>query len=77
MKAVFKATVKWMMPTHLFRLRPIYGLASLLFHLGILLVPLFYAGHVNLWRASFRWPGRPCRRLWRTPFRWPPSSVWL
>ena len=58
MKAVFKATMKWMMPTHLFRLRPIYGLASLLFHLGILLVPLFYAGHVNLWRATLplAWP---------------------
>jgi nitrate reductase gamma subunit len=58
MQAVFKSTVKWMMPTHLFRLRPVYGLASLLFHLGILLVPLFYAGHVNLWRATIplAWP---------------------
>ena len=49
LRAVFKATVRWMLPTHLFRLRPLYGLASVLFHLGILLVPLFYAGHANLW----------------------------
>jgi len=57
-RAVFKATVKWMLPTHLFRLRPVYGLASLMFHLGILLVPLFFSGHVRLWQASVpvAWP---------------------
>lgn len=57
-QAVIKSTLNWMLPTHLLRLRPVYGLASLLFHLGILLVPLFYAGHVNLWRASLplAWP---------------------
>jgi nitrate reductase gamma subunit len=61
LKAVFRSTVKWMMPTHLLRLRPVYGLASLLFHLGILLVPLFYAGHVNLWQKSLplAWPVLP------------------
>jgi nitrate reductase gamma subunit len=58
LKAVFKSTVKWILPTHLFRLRPVYGLASVLFHLGILLVPLFYAGHANLWLSGlpFTWP---------------------
>jgi len=57
-RAVFRATVKWMLPTHLLRLRPVYGLASLMFHLGILLVPLFFAGHVRLWQASIpvAWP---------------------
>jgi len=57
-KAVFKATVKWVLPVRLLRLRPVYGLASLLFHLGMLLVPLFYVGHVNLWRSSLpiAWP---------------------
>jgi nitrate reductase gamma subunit len=57
-RAVFKATVKWMLPTHLLRLRPVYGLASLMFHLGILLVPVFFAGHVRLWQASIpvAWP---------------------
>jgi nitrate reductase gamma subunit len=58
LRAVFKATARWMLPTHLFRLRPFYGLASVLFHLGILLVPLFYAGHANLWLSGlpFTWP---------------------
>ncbi len=46
---IVRTTVQWLLPLRLFRKRPIYGLASLAFHLGILLLPFFYAGHVNLW----------------------------
>jgi len=39
-------------------MRPLYGLGSLLFHVGILLVPLFYVGHVTLWGSVLPawWP---------------------
>jgi nitrate reductase gamma subunit len=57
-KAVFKATMNGLLPFRLFRLRPLYTLASIGFHLGILLVPLFYVGHVTLWQSSLplAWP---------------------
>ncbi|MHC4716261.1 MAG: hypothetical protein ACYS5V_04775 [Planctomycetota bacterium] len=57
-KAVFKATMRGLLPFRLFRVRPLYTLASVGFHLGILLVPLFYVGHVTLWQKSLplAWP---------------------
>ncbi len=56
--ALSKATLKWLFPFRLLQIRPVHGLASLAFHLGILLVPLFYAGHVTLWQRSLpiAWP---------------------
>jgi len=55
---ILKTTLKWLFPLRLFRLRPWYSLSSLAFHVGILAVPLFYAGHVTLWQRSlaWRWP---------------------
>jgi nitrate reductase gamma subunit len=52
------ATFSWLLPAHLLKIRPLFGLASGLFHLGILAVPLFYVGHVTLWQSSLplRWP---------------------
>ena len=35
-------------PRRLLRARPLYSVASLLFHVGIILVPLFLVGHVAL-----------------------------
>jgi len=57
-QAIFKATLQWLLPVRLFRLRPLYGLASAAFHAGIILVPLFYVGHVTLWQRSLplAWP---------------------
>jgi nitrate reductase gamma subunit len=55
---VVKATVKGLLPLRLFKLRPLYTIASIGFHIGILLVPLFYVGHVTLWQGSLplAWP---------------------
>jgi len=47
-KAVARATLGWIFPRRLLRARPLYSVAALLFHVGILLVPLFLAGHVTL-----------------------------
>jgi nitrate reductase gamma subunit len=47
-KAVARATLSWIFPRRLLRARPLYSVASLLFHVGIILVPLFLLGHVAL-----------------------------
>jgi nitrate reductase gamma subunit len=50
---VARQTVRWMVPaTRLWRSRPVYSTLSLLFHLGLLLVPPFGAAHVLLWQRS-------------------------
>jgi len=57
-RAVARATLGWVFPRRLLRARPLYSVASLVFHVGILLVPLFLAGHVTLlggWLPS-GWP---------------------
>ena len=54
-KALFWTTVKGLLPFVPVR-RPVYTLASVGFHLGILLVPLFYVGHVTLWQGSLHLP---------------------
>lgn len=41
-------TLKWIVPVRLFHQKPVFSFASVLFHVGIILVPLFLAGHVAL-----------------------------
>jgi nitrate reductase gamma subunit len=57
-KAVVRAAMNGILPFRLFRARPLYTLATFGFHVGILLVPLFYVGHVTLWQSSLplAWP---------------------
>ena len=52
------ATLEWLVPRRLLRHRPMFGILSMLFHVGIILVPLFLAGHVALLNASIglTWP---------------------
>jgi nitrate reductase gamma subunit len=56
--AVTRATLQWVLPWKLLKVRPLLSVASILFHAGILLVPLFYAGHVTLWAGTLPgwWP---------------------
>jgi len=42
------ATLGWLVPVRLLRTRPGYSIASFVFHLGLLLVAFFLAGHVAL-----------------------------
>ncbi len=53
---VFGATLRSLLPLR--HRRPIQTLAGVAFHAGILLVPLFYVGHVTLWQPHLRipWP---------------------
>ena len=45
---IVAATVGWLLPVRLLRSRPIYSAASFLFHIGVIVVPLFLAGHAAL-----------------------------
>ncbi|MBU1651104.1 respiratory nitrate reductase subunit gamma [bacterium] len=52
-------TFSWLVPVfRVWSKRPLYGGVSILFHVGLILVPLFYGGHVLLWKNSvgFAWP---------------------
>jgi nitrate reductase gamma subunit len=54
-------TLAWLAPWRIVKRRPVYGTASLLFHAAVLLVPLFYAGHIGLlgaWWPAW-WPTLP------------------
>jgi nitrate reductase gamma subunit len=61
-KEVRRQTFHWLFPVgRLWRSRPVYSTLSMLFHVGLLLVPLFAAAHVLLWRRSvgFAWKAMP------------------
>lgn len=62
---VSKQTVAWLVPLrHLWRKRPVYSVTSVLFHVGLLLVPLFLSAHILLWRSTtgLAWPALP--QIW-------------
>jgi hypothetical protein len=54
--SVFSASLTSLLPVR--RRRPLQTLAGVAFHAGILLVPLFYVGHVTLWQGALAvpWP---------------------
>lgn len=58
---VFRSTVKWLFPFGGLRNRWLYSLTTLVFHAGVILVPLFLAGHIKLWNAALgvSWPALP------------------
>jgi nitrate reductase gamma subunit len=58
---VLKATWQWIFPARKATRRVHYSLVSLLFHVGLLLVPIFLAGHVLLWERGLgiSWPTLP------------------
>jgi nitrate reductase gamma subunit len=53
-----RTTVGWLIPSNLLRARPIFSLLSFTFHVGLIAVGLFYAGHVGLWQrvVPVSWP---------------------
>ena len=46
---VFKKSAEWVLPVGHMKTAPGMKLASILFHIGLLLVPIFLAEHVYLW----------------------------
>jgi nitrate reductase gamma subunit len=60
-RQVAAATLRWLFPPDRLGNRPLFGVTTLLFHVSILLVPLFLAGHIALWAPilGFRLPTLP------------------
>jgi nitrate reductase gamma subunit len=59
---IIRRTLRWLFPfRQVFVNRPFYSISSMLFHVGLLIVPLFLFAHVNLWRSvlGFGWPTLP------------------
>jgi len=59
---ITRRTFEWMVPVkRVFNNRPLYSILSMLFHVGLLLVPIFLLAHVQLWEAAlgFGWPTLP------------------
>jgi nitrate reductase gamma subunit len=60
-----KRTLQWFFPVQrLLIRRPVFSVLSVLFHVGLLLVPIFLFAHIELWRGvlGFGWPALP--KLW-------------
>jgi len=57
-----KLFIEWMLPVgHMYRNKPVMSLSSFLFHIGIIVVPVFLIGHIDLWYRGIglSWPGIP------------------
>jgi len=55
------ATAKWLVPIDKWKNDFVFSLTSVLFHVAILIVPIFLAGHVALWTRGLGvwWPAVP------------------
>jgi len=56
---ILRRTLRWFFPVNRLLInRPVYSLFSILFHVGLLIVPIFLYAHVELWRAAIGvgWP---------------------
>ncbi len=52
-REIFRQTLGWIFPVkRLISKRPVYSMVSFVFHIGLILTPLFLAIHVRLWKDS-------------------------
>jgi nitrate reductase gamma subunit len=58
---VLRNTLRWLVPFDRLRNRWLFSLTTLLFHVGVILVPLLLAGHIALWEKALgiSWPALP------------------
>lgn len=49
---VLGATLKWLLPVGQITSRVLFGLTTLAFHVSIIVVPIFLAGHIELWERG-------------------------
>ena len=59
--AIMSATLKWLIPIEKLKNQFLFSITSILFHVAILVVPLFLLGHIALWTRGIGiwWPGIP------------------
>jgi len=55
------ATLKWLVPVDKWKHEFLFSLTSVLFHVAVLVVPVFLAGHIALWARGLgvSWPAVP------------------
>jgi len=60
-RQVVMGTLKWLVPVGSLRNRWPYSLTTFVFHVAVILVPLFLAGHIELWKegVGLSWPALP------------------
>jgi nitrate reductase gamma subunit len=58
---ILKTTARWLFPIDRLHNRWFYSFTTFVFHVGVILVPLFLAGHIKLWEAALgiSWPALP------------------
>jgi hypothetical protein len=56
-----RATLEWMVPVGKIRTEVFYSATSVVFHIAILIVPVFLGGHIALWARGLgiSWPAIP------------------
>jgi nitrate reductase gamma subunit len=54
-------TMKWLVPVTKVKEQILFSLTSLVFHVAVILAPVFLAGHIALWRRAvgLSWPALP------------------
>jgi nitrate reductase gamma subunit len=59
--AVLKATAAWMVPVGRIRGYFLFSVVSMVMHVGLIVVPVFFFAHVALWKKSVgvSWPALP------------------
>jgi nitrate reductase gamma subunit len=60
-RQVLVATLRWLVPMGCLRNRWLFSLTTVMFHVAIILVPVFLAGHIVLWQRGLglSWPALP------------------
>jgi nitrate reductase gamma subunit len=60
-RQIGQSTLQWLFPAGRILQNPLFSLTSMVFHIAILVVPVFLAGHVALWLRStgLSWPPIP------------------
>jgi nitrate reductase gamma subunit len=58
-KAAFRATLLWLFPFKKLNNRILYSITSVIFHIGLIITPIFLAAHILLWSRGIglSWPG--------------------
>jgi len=57
--AIAISSLEWVFPVRKLRDQPVFSLTSIVFHLAVIIVPVFLLGHIELWERGIglAWPG--------------------
>ncbi len=60
-RAVAARTLRWIFPLYKLKTQLVFSLTTIVFHIAVLIVPLFLVGHIALWARGVHlsWPGIP------------------